>query len=150
MNSGLPGNGKKKEGELADAFTIQTLNLRDSATGIVKKHVIRKVRYFLPIMTINPLCANRNKSCLLFLSAEMFKKPLWQTVWTQIRLAPIGAVCSGATLFASLLNSSVMLGNYLQQTTFSDAFFFLGSLRVKISGIPSECQTIWIQVKPDI
>ena len=40
--------------------------------------------------------------------------------------APIGAVCSGSTLFASILNSSVMLGNYLQQTTFSDAFkFFL-------------------------
>ena len=36
---------------------------------------------------------------------------------------PIGAVCSGSTLFASILNSSVMLGNYLQQTTFSDAFF---------------------------
>ena len=30
---------------------------------------------------------------------------------------PIGAVCSWSTLFASLLNSSVMLGNYLQQTT---------------------------------
>ena len=30
---------------------------------------------------------------------------------------PIGAVCSGSTLFASILNSSVMLGNYLQQTT---------------------------------
>ena len=29
--------------------------------------------------------------------------------------APIGAVCSGSTLFASILNSSVMLGNYLQQ-----------------------------------
>ena len=29
----------------------------------------------------------------------------------------------GSTLFASILNSSVMLGNYLQQTTFSDAFF---------------------------
>ena len=29
---------------------------------------------------------NRNKSHLLFLSAEMLKKPLWQTVWTQIRL----------------------------------------------------------------
>ena len=27
-----------------------------------------------------------NKSRLLFSSAEMFKKPLWQTVWTQIRL----------------------------------------------------------------
>ena len=39
--------------------------------------------------------------------------------------APIGAVCSGSTLFASILNSSVMLGNYLQQTTFSDAVFFL-------------------------
>ena len=36
---------------------------------------------------------------------------------------PIGAVCSGSTLFASILNSSVLLGNYLQQTTFSDAFF---------------------------
>ena len=37
--------------------------------------------------------------------------------------APIGAVCSGSMLFAYILNSSVMLGNYLQQTTFSDAFF---------------------------
>ena len=44
--------------------------------------------------------------------------------------APIGAICSGSTLFASILNSSVMLGNYLQQTTFSDAFF-LGALTVK-------------------
>ena len=39
--------------------------------------------------------------------------------------APIGAVCSGSTLFASILNSSDMLGRQLQQTTFSDAFFFL-------------------------
>ena len=37
--------------------------------------------------------------------------------------APIGAVCSGSTLFASILNMSVMLVNFLQQTTFSDAFF---------------------------
>ena len=37
--------------------------------------------------------------------------------------APIAAVCSGSSMFASILNSSVMLGNYLQQTTFSDAFF---------------------------
>ena len=28
--------------------------------------------------------------------------------------APIRAVCSGSTLFASILNLSVMLGNYLQ------------------------------------
>ena len=42
--------------------------------------------------------------------------------------APIGAVCSGSTLFASMFNSSVMLGNYLQHTTSSDIFrciFFL-------------------------
>ena len=39
--------------------------------------------------------------------------------------APTGAVCFGFMLFASILNSSVMLGNYLQQTTFSDTFFFL-------------------------
>ena len=38
--------------------------------------------------------------------------------------APIGAVCSGSTLFASILNSSVMLGNYLQQRTSPDGFFF--------------------------
>ena len=41
--------------------------------------------------------------------------------------AHIRAVCSGSTLFASILNWSVMLGNYcsrrLQQTTVSDAFF---------------------------
>ena len=35
---------------------------------------------------------------------------------------PIGAVCSWFTLFASMLNSSVMLGIYLQQTTFSEVF----------------------------
>ena len=37
--------------------------------------------------------------------------------------APIGAVCSGSMLFASILNSSVMLGNYLQQTTSADNIF---------------------------
>ena len=37
--------------------------------------------------------------------------------------ALIGAVCSGSTLFASILNFSVMLGNYLQQTTSADNIF---------------------------
>ena len=47
--------------------------------------------------------------------------------------APIGAVCSGSTLFASILNLLVMLGDYLQQTTSADDIsdaFFLGALRV--------------------
>ena len=37
--------------------------------------------------------------------------------------APIGVVCSGSTLFASILNSSVMLGNYFQQTTLAEDIF---------------------------
>ena len=51
--------------------------------------------------------------------------------------APIGAVCSGSTLFASILNLSVMLGNYLQQTISADVIFqmlfFLGALRVNMA-----------------
>ena len=47
--------------------------------------------------------------------------------------SPIGANCSGSTLFASILNLSVMLGNYLQQTISEDdifrCIFFLGALR---------------------
>ena len=37
--------------------------------------------------------------------------------------APIGAVCSGSLLFVSILNSSVIIGNYLQQTTSADNIF---------------------------
>ena len=40
-----------------------------------------------------------------------------------VQTAPIGAVCSGSTLFASMLNFSVILGNYLQQTTSADNIF---------------------------
>ena len=39
------------------------------------------------------------------------------------KTAPIGAVCFGSTLFASILNLSVMLGIYLQQTTSADDIF---------------------------
>ena len=37
--------------------------------------------------------------------------------------APIGAVCSGSTLFASIRNSSFIIVNYLQQTTSADNIF---------------------------
>ena len=37
--------------------------------------------------------------------------------------APIGAVCSGSTLIVSILNSSLIVGNYLQQTTSADDTF---------------------------
>ena len=50
--------------------------------------------------------------------------------------APIGAVCSGSTLFVSIINSPVMLGNYLQQTTSAGdiyrCMFFLGTLRANV------------------
>ena len=57
--------------------------------------------------------------------------------------APIGAVCSGSTLFASILDLSVMLGNYLQQTTSADdifrCIFFLGALRVSLIARIGNC-----------
>ena len=58
--------------------------------------------------------------------------------------APIGAVCSGSTLFASIPNLSVMLGNYLQQTTSADdifrCMFFLALLGLKdLLSVPNSC-----------
>ena len=64
----------------------------------------------------------------------MFKKTLWFNSVDPDQTAPIGAVCSGSTLFASILNASVMLGNYLQQKPSADDIFrciFLGPLRVR-------------------
>ena len=63
--------------------------------------------------------------------------------------APIGAVCSGSTLFASILIWSVMLGNYLQQMTSADdifsVFFFLAlkglSLESYLWDIDYQCRT---------
>ena len=54
--------------------------------------------------------------------------------------APIGAVCFGSMLFASILNSSVMLGNYLKQTTSADdifrCIFFLALLGLNLFSEP--------------
>ena len=66
----------------------------------------------------------------------MFKKPLHVANSVDPdQTAPIGTVCSGSTLFASILNLSVMLGNYLQQKTadenvsFMSVVEFIGSVR---------------------
>ena len=37
--------------------------------------------------------------------------------------APVGAVCSESTLFASIFDSSVMFGNYSQQTISAEDIF---------------------------
>ena len=56
--------------------------------------------------------------------------------------APIGAVCSGSTLFASILNSSVMLGLSFAADDFSrqhfQMHFFLGALRFKFAEVNSD------------
>ena len=53
--------------------------------------------------------------------------------------APIGAVCCGSTLFASILNLSVMLWQLFAADDFSrrhfQMHFFLGALRVNYVGI---------------
>ena len=64
----------------------------------------------------------------------MFNKASMANSVDPDQTAPIGAVCSGSKLFASILNSSVMVGNSLQQTTSADdifrCIFFFGDLRV--------------------
>ena len=58
------------------------------------------------------------------MSAEMLKEASMANSMDQDQTAAvIGEVCSESTLFASILNSSVMLGNYLQQTTSADDIF---------------------------
>ena len=97
-----------------------------------------------PPDTLIPYCANRNKSGLLFSSAEMFQKPLWQIVCTQIRLfqkplwqtvwTQIRLLLMEQSVLGPRCNSSIMLGNYLQQRTSADdifrCIFFLDALRV--------------------
>ena len=79
------------------------------------------------------MTVNRNKSRLPFSSAEMFKKLLWQ------KCGPRSDCSYRSSLFwihavCFYLISSVMLGNYLQQTTSADdilrCIFILGALKV--------------------
>ena len=76
-------------------------------------------------ITTKVVCFSRLLKCLRSLLANSVDD----------QTAPIGAVCSGSTLFASILNSSVMLGNCMQHMTSADDIFrciyFLGTLRVK-------------------
>ena len=67
----------------------------------------------------------------------MFEKPLCQTVLTQIRLYRSSLFWVHTVCFYIKLNLSVMLGNYLQQSTSVDDIFrciiFLGALRVNVN-----------------
>ena len=111
------------------------------------------------------LCLLGNFACLLS-SADFFKNQLFrkilsgiqsecQTVWIQIRpnilsgLIWIQTVCQGyqLTALADLLFAYwVILHAFL-----SSADFFQNQLfRKVLSGVPSECQTVRIQIRPDI
>ena len=83
-------------------------------------HKIGRYRYKFPVHRPSSISG---KCRLLFSSAEMFKKSSMANSVDPDQTAPIGAVCSGSTLFASILNSSVILGNYMQQTTSADDIF---------------------------
>ena len=99
-----------------------------------------------PMLTLNApiatkvVCFYRLLNCL----RSLYGKPC-----VPDQTASIGAVCSGSTLFASILNSSVMLGNYLQRTTSTDdifrCIFFLGALRVK--AFPGS--STWVHIPTD-
>ena len=68
--------------------------------------------------------------------------------------APIGVVCSESTLFASILSSSVMLGDDFSRRHFQ-MLFFLGAFRVKfirfvrrIAGQScAKVQPVWVSAK---
>ena len=69
------------------------------------------------------VCFSRLLKCLIFLYGKQCG-PRSDCTW--------GAVWSGSTLFPSIINWSVMLGNYLQQTTSAGDIFrcIFGALRV--------------------
>ena len=78
------------------------------------KHSLDETMLTLNVpITTKVVCFSRLLKCLRSLYDSVDLDPT----------APIGAVCSVSTLFASMLNSSVMLGNYLQQTTSADDIF---------------------------
>ena len=58
---------------------------------------------------VNPYWANHNNSRLILSSAEKFKKPLWQTVWTQNRLLLLEQSVLGPHCLPLLLHKSLVL-----------------------------------------
>ena len=78
-----------------------------------------------PIILLQSLTLNAPIATTVVCFSRLLKC-LWASVANSVdqdQTAPIGAVCSGSTLFASILNLSVLLGSYLQQTTSADDIF---------------------------
>ena len=80
----------------------------------------------ITLMLNGPVATSR----LLISSAEIFKKPLWQTVWTQIRLhSDLGPPCLLLYLNLSIMLRQLFAADDFTRHHFSDTFF-LGTLRV--------------------
>ena len=113
------------------AHSIQgSLKVVDAGTPTqdTEKQEYGEESHSLQLLTLNAsvVCCSRLLKCLRSLYGKQFG-PRSDCSYR--------AVCTRSTLFASILNSSVMLGNYLQQTTSADDIFrciFVGALRVKI------------------
>ena len=73
-------------------------------------------------MTIKPLM-RQSQQVVCFSHLLKCLRSLYGNSVDPDQTAPIGAVCYGSMLFASILNSSVMLGNYVQRTTSADDIF---------------------------
>ena len=100
-----------------DDVRLFTYLMPDIYTHVSRMNTCIMLTLKVPIAT-KVFCFSRLLKCL---------RSLYGKQCGPNQTAPIGAVCSGSTLFPSIPNSSVMLGNYLQQTiqqtTFSDALF---------------------------
>ena len=96
----------------------------------------------LLILVTWPLVILLDFCCLLFSSAAMFKNPLWQTVWAQIRLlqeqSDLGSHCLLLYLILSNVRQ-IFAANDFSRRHFQ-MHFFLGALRVKMHLI---CQVFY-------
>ena len=69
---------------------------------------------------IDPLTLNAQNATIIACFSRLLK--CLRSLYGK-QCGPRSAVCSGSTLFAPILNLSVMLGNYLQQATSADDIF---------------------------
>ena len=105
------------------------------------------------------MCLSSNFFCLLTLYAPIATKVVCYSRLLKCLRSLFGkqcgprSDCSGSTLFASILNSSVLLDNYLQQTTSAEdifrCIFFLSALMVKCAAYVQMHSGISNTMSPD-